>query len=110
MANAYIVDIGMNDSLQDVIRKSNKNFRMMLGRSNSISHVEQDKILDDVTYANLPDKPSIEDVELINNKDFPDLGIFRIDDQGYDIPDEYTLDSIDINTLWNNAIPIQIGG
>jgi len=50
MTNAYIVDIGMNDSLQDVIRKSNKNFRMMLGRLNSIIHVEQDKILDDTTY------------------------------------------------------------
>lgn len=29
MANQYLVDIGMNDHLQDVIRKSNHNFRRL---------------------------------------------------------------------------------
>lgn len=29
MSNKYLIDIGMNDSLQDVIRKSNRNFRMI---------------------------------------------------------------------------------
>lgn len=29
MANSYLIDIGLNDSIQDVIRKCNKNFRKL---------------------------------------------------------------------------------
>ena len=60
-------------------------------------------------YEDLSDKPSIESVELVGNKMFPDLGIFKTDEQGYDVSDDYTLSSIDINTLWSNAVPIPQG-
>lgn len=58
------------------------------------------------SYNNLWDKPSIESIELQGDKLFSDFGIFRIDNQGYDVPDDYTLDTLDINTLWNNSVPI----
>jgi len=54
-------------------------------------------------------KPSIEDVVLVGNNDFPDLGIFQVDQQGYDVPDDYSLTTMDINALWTNAVPVQIG-
>lgn len=57
-------------------------------------------------YNKFINKPSIESVELQGDKLFSDLGIFRVDNQGYDMPDSYTLDSMDINTLWENSIPI----
>ncbi len=58
------------------------------------------------SYETLDDKPSIEDVTLISNKSFPDLGIFRTDAQGYSVADDYTLTTLDINALWANAQPI----
>ena len=50
--------------------------------------------------------PSIEDVTLVGNKTFPDLGIFTTDSQGYSVADDYTLSTLDINALWANAQPI----
>ena len=35
MANRYLADIGMNDSIQDVIRKCNQNFRILLNDAHS---------------------------------------------------------------------------
>ena len=58
------------------------------------------------SYEDLDDLPSIEGVTLINDKSFPDLGIFKTDSQGYDVPDDYTLSTMDINALWANAVPI----
>ena len=60
----------------------------------------------DGDYERLSNKPSIEGVTLSGNKDFPDLGIFQTDQQGYSVPDEYTLTTLDINALWANAQPI----
>lgn len=57
-------------------------------------------------YELLDNKPSIEGVTLIDDKSFPDLGIFKTDQQGYDVPDDYTLSTMDINALWANAVPI----
>lgn len=58
------------------------------------------------SYEDLDDLPSIEGVTLIDDKSFPDLGIFKTDQQGYDVPDDYTLSTMDINALWANAVPI----
>ena len=63
-------------------------------------------VFGDGDYERLDNMPSIEDVTLVGNKTFPDLGIFRTDSQGYDVPDDYTLSTMDINALWANAQPI----
>jgi len=57
-------------------------------------------------YNQLSNKPSIENVTLTDNKDFDELGIFMTDQQGYSVPDEYTLTTQEINSLWENASPI----
>lgn len=57
-------------------------------------------------YKKLDNKPSIEGVELEDDKLFPELGVFERDGQGYDVPDKYTLSTLDINSLWETAIPI----
>lgn len=40
MANTYIIEIGLNDSLQDVIRKCNQNFRQVLSSQQKQSRTE----------------------------------------------------------------------
>lgn len=60
----------------------------------------------DGDYERLSNKPSIENVTLSGNRNFDELGIFQTDDQGYDVPDDYTLSSMDINALWASAQPI----
>ena len=57
-------------------------------------------------YERLTSKPSIESVTLSGNKTFPELGIFKTDAQGYDVADDYTLTTMDINRLWANAQPV----
>lgn len=57
-------------------------------------------------YEALSNKPQIESVTLSGNKLFPDLGVFKTDDQGYSVVDEYTLTTMDINALWANSHPI----
>jgi len=57
-------------------------------------------------YERLTSKPSIEGVTLSGNKTFPELGIFKTDAQGYDVADDYTLTTMDINRLWANAQPV----
>ena len=63
-------------------------------------------VFGDGDYERLDNMPSIEDVTLVGNKTFPDLGIFRSDSQGYPVADDYTLTTLDINALWANAQPI----
>lgn len=63
-------------------------------------------VFGDGDYERLSNKPSIEGVPLIDDKSFPDLGIFRTDAQGYSVADDYTLTTMDINALWANAQPI----
>jgi len=63
-------------------------------------------VFGDGDYERLDNKPSIESVTLVDDKSFTDLGIFRTDQQGYDVPDDYTLSTMDINALWAAAIPI----
>ena len=63
-------------------------------------------VFGDGDYERLDNMPSIEDVTLVGNKTFPDLGIFRTDSQGYSVADDYTLTTLDINALWANAQPI----
>ena len=60
-------------------------------------------------YETLANKPQIESVTLSGNKLFPDLGVFKTDDQGYSVVDEYTLTTMDINALWANSHPIGQG-
>ena len=63
-------------------------------------------VFGDGDYERLDNMPSIEDVTLVGNKTFPDLGIFKTDSQGYPVADDYTLTTLDINSLWANAQPI----
>lgn len=63
-------------------------------------------VFGDGDYERLDNMPSIEDVTLVGNKTFPDLGIFKTDSQGYSVADDYTLTTLDINALWANAQPI----
>lgn len=63
-------------------------------------------VFGDGDYERLDNKPSIEGVELSGDKAFNELGIFQTDSQGYDVPDDYTLSTLDINALWANAQPI----
>lgn len=105
--SGYIADFNMSDGLPPlVVQKLNANFRNVGGgrRGGGAGGGAGS-----VFYADLPDKPSIESVELVGNKTFPDLGIFKTDEQGYDVPDDYTLTSSDINSLWANAVPIALG-
>ena len=63
-------------------------------------------VFGDGDYERLDNKPSIEGVTLSGDKTFQELGIFQTDGQGYDVPDDYTLSTLDINALWANAQPI----
>jgi hypothetical protein len=63
-------------------------------------------VFGDGDYERLDNRPSIEGVELSGDKTFQELGIFQTDGQGYDVPDDYTLSTVDINALWANAQPI----
>lgn len=60
----------------------------------------------DGDYERLSNKPSIEGVTLSGDKTFPELGIFQRDQSGYDVPDDYTLSTMDINALWANSVAI----
>lgn len=51
MAQQYLVDIGMNDSLVDVVRKCNHNFRTMSASQRRQSRVELRTGLDDLDEA-----------------------------------------------------------
>ena len=63
-------------------------------------------VFGDGDYERLDNKPSVDGVTLSGDKSFPDLGIFQTDSQGYSVPDDYTLTTMDINALWANAQPI----
>ena len=57
-------------------------------------------------YNRLLNKPSIEHVTLVGNKDMPDLGIFidnEVDIDDHPQSDMYALDANEINTLWNGG-------
>lgn len=64
------------------------------------------EVFGDGDYERLTNRPKIEGVTLTGDKAFTDLGIFRRDQQGYDVPDDYTLTSVEINSLWASAQPI----
>lgn len=64
------------------------------------------EVFGDGDYERLDNMPSIEGVTLLGDKSFPELGIFKTDNQGYSIPDDYTLTTMDINALWANAQPV----
>lgn len=104
---AYI-ELSQNDSTETIARKCNENFKRLDG-SGLRNIVSINRRIDDFSYEDLNDRPSIESVELVGDKTFPDLGIFKTDDQGYDVSDNYTLTSIDINALWINAAPVMVG-
>lgn len=55
-------------------------------------------------YEKLLNKPSIEEVELVGDKSFPDLGIFIDPEEEYPSSDGYALTASEINDLWNLAI------
>lgn len=107
MANSYIIDIGMNDSLQDVVRKSNHNFRTIYGSQSKAMQIMQRDGSFSGDYNDLINKPSIEDVELLGNKDMPDLGIFvdwDVDIDEHPQSDMYALGTDEINALWNGGL------
>ena len=52
-------------------------------------------------YNYLYNKPSIEDVELIGDKSFPELGIFIDPEKEYPSSDEYAMTTVEITELWN---------
>ena len=150
MAQQYLVDIGMHDSLDDIIRKCNHNFRTMSSSQKRQSRNELRTGINDLDeainaelttmgdrlteeaeirletdvhlqgeideiiaeggtsdYNRLRNKPSIEDVQLIGNKTFPQLGIFIDSDEdmdGYPDSDMYALTVQDINALWNGGL------
>lgn len=104
-----VASFGPSDGLPpEVVKKLNHNFWRLADGSQVDGAVRRlsPGIVQDVTYAQLTDKPSIESVVLVDDKLFTDLGIFRTDENGYDVPDDYTLSSMDINALWANAQPI----
>ena len=55
-------------------------------------------------YADLTNKPSIEGVTLVNDKTFPDLGLFIDAGEQYPQSDDYALTTLEINALWNNVM------
>lgn len=55
-------------------------------------------------YNDLINKPSIEDVELVGDKTFPELGIFIDPEEQYPQSDDYALTNIEITDLWNAVI------
>jgi len=105
-----IAEFNSTDGLPPlVVSKLNHNFRNMGSGGGGRAVVVQGDGSGDGSagaYAELPDKPSIEDVTLVGNNDFPDLGIFKTDENGYDVPDDYSLTSMDINAFWASAQPI----
>lgn len=54
-------------------------------------------------YLDLINKPSIEGVELVGDKDFPELGIFIDPEEQYPASDDYALTTVEITALWNAA-------
>lgn len=54
-------------------------------------------------YLDLVNKPSIEGVELVGDKDFPELGIFIDPEEQYPASDDYALTTVEITALWNAA-------
>lgn len=55
-------------------------------------------------YSELTGKPSIEGVVLVDDKLFPELGIFIDPDSEYPQSDEYAMTSIEITNMWNAII------
>lgn len=109
MTNApEIYKFDQRDDLEPLVRqKLNENFRRIQRR-----FADQDGI-DQYIYANaggtddyndLINKPSIEEVELIGDKTFPELGIFIDPEEQYPQSDDYALTNIEITDLWNAVI------
>lgn len=109
MTNATeIYKFDQRDDLEPLVRqKLNENFRRIQRRL-----ADQDGI-DQYIYANaggtddyndLINKPSIEEVELIGDKTFPELGIFIDPEEQYPQSDDYALTNIEITDLWNAVI------
>lgn len=55
-------------------------------------------------YTDLTNKPSIEGVTLVDDKAFPDLGLFIDVGEQYPQSDDYALTTLEINALWNNVM------
>lgn len=58
-------------------------------------------VIDD--YRQLSNRPSIENIELVEDRSFPDLGIFIDPEEQYPQSDKYALDNLEIDALWNLA-------
>lgn len=109
MTNApEIYRFDQRDDLEPLVRqKLNENFRRIQRRL-----ADQDG-LDQYIFANaggtddyndLINKPSIEEVELMGDKSFPELGIFIEPEEEYPASDQYALTNIEITDLWNAVI------
>ena len=99
------------DDLEPLVRqKLNENFRRLQNlatQQNSseikqikreVSHIEAGTSDD---YNDLRNKPSIEDVVLVGNKTFPQLGIFIEPEEEYPASDQYALNNLEITEAWN---------
>ena len=117
-----VEDIGIylfdqRDGIEPLVRqKPNENFRRIQRRIT----VEQPTALSELDdkveeigqvatndYDDLLNKPSIEGVTLVDDKTFPQLGIFIDSDDdmdGYPDSDMYALTVQDINALWNGGL------
>lgn len=111
----YLFD--QRDGIEPLVRqKLNENFR----RIQRVISVDQSAALSDLEeeveeigqvatndYDDLLNKPSIEGVTLVDDKTFPQLGIFIDSDDdmdGYPDSDMYALTVQDINALWNGGL------
>lgn len=108
-SDIYLFD--QRDDLEPLVRqKLNENFRRLqtlVGQQTpaeikqikqDIEHIEAGSTDD---YNELRNKPSIEDVQLIGNKTFPQLGIFIEPEEEYPASDQYALNNLEITEAWN---------
>lgn len=115
-SNVEIYLFDQHDDLEPLVRqKLNENFRRLQNRATTYQQRVDQQIIDmagqggGVTdYNQLTNKPSIEGITLIGDKEFPDLTIFldtELDPTGeggeYPRSDMYALTTQDINALWS---------
>lgn len=113
-----VEDIGIylfdkRDGIEPLVRqKLNENFRRIQRRIT----VEQPTALSELDdkveeigeiatndYDDLLNKPSIEGVTLVDDKTFPQLGIFIEPEEEYPASDQYALGNVEITQMWNQT-------
>lgn len=105
----YLFD--QRDGIEPLVRqKLNENFRRIqrsISVDQSAALFELDEKVDEIgdvatdDYEDLRNKPSIEGVTLVDDKLFPELGIFIDPDEQYPRSDDYAIENTEITDMWN---------